>query len=126
LDNSQFARAIARRPSATAGQTVFTYSGEMPGIAVGNAPNILNKSFTITAEIDVPEGGGEGMIVTEGGAGAVMGCTCSKANLYSTTTALCLRSSAAKVRSHSWQASTQLYSTLSMTDRVLPRAGPAC
>ena len=67
LDNSQFARAIARRPSATAGQTVFTYSGEMPGIAVGNAPNILNKSFTITAEIDVPEGGGEGMIVTEGG-----------------------------------------------------------
>ena len=32
LDNSQFQRAIAPRPSATAGQTVFTYSGEMPGI----------------------------------------------------------------------------------------------
>jgi len=67
LDNSSFARAIAPRPSATAGQTVFTYSGQMPGIPTGNAPNILNKSFTITAEVDVPQGGGEGMIVTEGG-----------------------------------------------------------
>jgi arylsulfatase len=67
LDNSSFARAIAPRPSATAGKTVFTYSGQMPGIPTGNAPNILNKSFTITAEVDVPQGGGDGMIVTEGG-----------------------------------------------------------
>jgi arylsulfatase A-like enzyme len=67
LDNSSFARAISPRPSATAGQTVFTYSGVMPGIPTGNAPNILNRSFTITAEVDVPQGGGDGMIVTEGG-----------------------------------------------------------
>jgi arylsulfatase A-like enzyme len=67
LDNSQFARAIAPRPSAVAGQTVFTYSGEMPGIPTGNAPNILNRSFTITAEVEVPQGGGDGMIVTTGG-----------------------------------------------------------
>ena len=67
LDNSQFQRAITPRPSATAGQTVFTYSGEMPGIPTGNAPSILNRSFTITAEVEVPQGGGDGMIVTEGG-----------------------------------------------------------
>jgi hypothetical protein len=67
LDNSQFARAITPRPSATAGQTVFTYSGEMPGIPIGNAPNILNRSYTITAEVEVPQGGGDGMIVTTGG-----------------------------------------------------------
>jgi arylsulfatase len=67
LDNSQFARAIAPRPSATAGQTVFTYSGEMLGIPISNAPSILNKSYTITAEVDVPAGGGDGMIVTTGG-----------------------------------------------------------
>ena len=46
---------------------MFTYSGVMSGIPVGNAPSILNRSFTITAEVDVPEGGGDGMIVTEGG-----------------------------------------------------------
>ena len=28
---------------------------------------MLNTSYTITADIDVPQGGGEGMIVTEGG-----------------------------------------------------------
>jgi arylsulfatase len=67
LDNSQFQRAIEPRPSATAGQTVFTYSGVNPGIPLGNSPSILNKSFTITAEIEVPEGGAEGMIVTAGG-----------------------------------------------------------
>jgi len=67
LDNSQFQRAIAPRPSATAGQTVFTYSGLMPGIPLGNAPGILNRSYTITAEVEVPQGGGDGMIATEGG-----------------------------------------------------------
>jgi hypothetical protein len=67
LDNSSFARAISPRPSATAGQAIFTYSGVMPGIPTGNSPNILNRSFTITAEVDVPQGGGDGMIVTTGG-----------------------------------------------------------
>ena len=67
IDNSQFQRAIAPRPSAMAGKTFFTYIGENPGIPTGNAPSILNKSFTITAEIDVPNGGGDGMIVTDGG-----------------------------------------------------------
>jgi arylsulfatase A-like enzyme len=38
LDNSQFQRAIEPRPSATAGQTVFTYSGVMPGpVQLGEA-----------------------------------------------------------------------------------------
>jgi len=67
LDNSQFARAIAPRPSATAGQTVFTYSGEMACIPASDSPSILNKSFTITAEVEVPQGGGDGILVTMGG-----------------------------------------------------------
>ncbi len=67
LDNSGFARAIAPRPSTVAGKTVFTYTGTNIGIPTGNSPSILNKSFTITAEVDVPQGGGDGMIVTEGG-----------------------------------------------------------
>ena len=58
---------LAPRPSATAGRTVFTYSGENAGIPVGNAPSILDRSYTITAEVDVPQGGGEGMIATLGG-----------------------------------------------------------
>jgi arylsulfatase A-like enzyme len=67
LDNRQFARAVEPRPSTTAGKTVFTYTGVNPGIATSNAPSIIGKSYKITAEVTVPEGGGDGMIVTQGG-----------------------------------------------------------
>ncbi len=67
LDNRGFPRAITPRPSTTAGKSVFSYAGVNSGIPDGNAPNILNRSFSITAEVDVPEGGGDGMLVTEGG-----------------------------------------------------------
>ena len=67
LDNSGFARAVTPRPSATAGKTEFTYVGENVGIPVGNAPSILDRDYTITADITVPKGGAEGMIVTLGG-----------------------------------------------------------
>jgi hypothetical protein len=67
LDNDTFARALAPRPSATAGKTVFTYSGVNAGINSSNAPNILGKSYTITVEVEVPKGGGDGMLATMGG-----------------------------------------------------------
>jgi arylsulfatase len=68
LDASTSARLAAPRPSLVAGRKVFTYSGEpVTGLPNGAAPNLLNTSYTITAEIDVPAGGAEGMIVTEGG-----------------------------------------------------------
>ena len=67
LDNSILPRILAARPSATAGRTVFTYSGEMPGLSPGDAPSLLNRSYAITADVEVPQGGGDGMLVTEGG-----------------------------------------------------------
>src|SRR5207344_2293806 len=67
LDNSGFVRLLTPRPSAVAGRTVFTYVGENAGIPVGNAPSVLDKDFTITAEVTIPEGGASGMIVTMGG-----------------------------------------------------------
>jgi arylsulfatase A-like enzyme len=67
LNNDTFARSLAPRPSATAGKTVFTYSGVNPGINSSNAPNILGRSYSMTAEVDVPQGGGDGMIATMGG-----------------------------------------------------------
>ena len=67
LDNTGFARLLTPRPSAVAGKTVFTYTGENANIPVGNAPSILDRDYTITADITVPPGGAEGMIVTLGG-----------------------------------------------------------
>jgi arylsulfatase A-like enzyme len=67
MDNSAFARLLTPRPSAVAGRTVFTYAGENSGIPVGNAPSILDRDYTISADVTIPEGGAEGMIVTLGG-----------------------------------------------------------
>jgi len=67
LDNSVLPRVLSPKPSYTAGMTTFTYHGILSGIAPSNAPNIIAKSFIITAEVTVPDGGGDGMIVTEGG-----------------------------------------------------------
>jgi arylsulfatase A-like enzyme len=67
LDNSILPRLVTPRPSATAGRDVFTYSGEISGMPPSDAPSILDKSYTITADVEVPEGGGEGMLATLGG-----------------------------------------------------------
>ena len=39
----------------------------MTGLPQGDSPLLLNTSYTITAEIEVPQGGAEGMILTSGG-----------------------------------------------------------
>ena len=67
LDASALERFITPRPSIVAGRDVFTYTRPIVGIPQGTAPSILNRSFTITADIEVPADGGEGMLVTAGG-----------------------------------------------------------
>ena len=67
LDASVAGRIVAPRPNITAGRTEFTYTHPMVGLPQGDSPSLLNTSYTITADIDVPEGGGEGMILTSGG-----------------------------------------------------------
>jgi arylsulfatase len=67
LDNSVLPRIITPRPSATAGRTVFSYSGENLGIPVANAPSLLNRDYKITADITIPRTGAQGMIATMGG-----------------------------------------------------------
>jgi len=67
LDASVAARVIAPRPNITAGRTDFVYTSPMVGLPQGDSPLLLNTSYTITADITVPEDGAEGMILTSGG-----------------------------------------------------------
>ena len=67
LDAAKFTRLVAPRPNLTAGRSVFTYSGEMIGTPNGDAPSVLAASYNIKAEVVIPEGGAEGMLVTQGG-----------------------------------------------------------
>lgn len=81
LDNSSLTRWNTPRPSLTAGRTLFTYKGGLTGVPNSGAPNILGKSYTITAEVTIPEGGAEGMIVTDGGRFGGYGLFLSKGEL---------------------------------------------
>ena len=67
LDDSVVARLITPRPSITAGRSEFTWTQPMTGTPNGDAPSILNSSYNFKAEIEVPQGGAEGMIITQGG-----------------------------------------------------------
>jgi arylsulfatase len=67
LDASVAARIVAPRPNITAGRSEFVYTRPMVGLPQGDSPLLLNTSYTITADIEVPQGGAEGMILTSGG-----------------------------------------------------------
>ncbi len=67
MDASVAARIVAPRPNITAGRTEFVYTKPMVGLPQGDSPMLLDCSYTITADIEVPAGGAEGMILTSGG-----------------------------------------------------------
>ncbi len=46
-------------------QTQFTYYSDVQNVASGMIPRIFNHSYTITAELEIPQGGAEGVIVAE-------------------------------------------------------------
>ena len=67
LDASVASRIIAPRPNITAGRSQFVYTHPMTGLPQGDSPLLLDCSYNIKADIEVPQGGAEGMILTSGG-----------------------------------------------------------
>ena len=68
IDNSKVERLDVRnRPSLTRGRTEFTYYDGMIRIPEGSAPNLKNKSFGISAVVEIPNEGAEGVLMTQGG-----------------------------------------------------------
>jgi arylsulfatase len=67
LNNQILSVFHSKRPGPTAGRSDFTYVGEVSNIPWGGAPSLLNRSYTITADVVIPPGGAEGMLVTQGG-----------------------------------------------------------
>ncbi|MDX1962252.1 MAG: arylsulfatase [Pirellulales bacterium] len=67
LDSTVATRLITPRPSITAGRNVFTWKRPLTGTPNGDAPSILNSSYKFVAEIEVPENGASGVLITQGG-----------------------------------------------------------
>ncbi len=68
IDNSKVIRFdISNRPSLTEGRTKFTYYAGMKRIPEGSAPDLKNRDWTISADIETDSDNSEGMIITQGG-----------------------------------------------------------
>ena len=50
------------RPSPTAGRTSFTYYPGVTALPGGSAPNLLNKSWTVAADLEIPKGAVDGVV----------------------------------------------------------------
>jgi arylsulfatase len=55
------------RPNLTRGRSEFTYYPGMLRIPEATAPNVRNTSYSVIAEVEVPEGGANGVLATQGG-----------------------------------------------------------
>lgn len=58
---------VENRPSFTADRTKFTYYPGTVSIPEGSAPNLKNRSFSITADVELAENNAQGIILTQGG-----------------------------------------------------------
>jgi arylsulfatase len=68
LDSSFADRADpAIRPSLTRGRNDFVYYDGMIRIPEGTSPDVKNKSYSMTADVDIPDGGANGVLGTLGG-----------------------------------------------------------
>jgi len=67
LNASQVAVLTIERPGPAAGRKQFVYTTPNTSNQFAVAPSILNRPYTITAEIEVPQGGANGALVTQGG-----------------------------------------------------------
>ena len=63
----RFVPTLAGRPSLMWGRTSVTLYPGMSAMLENATLDIKNRSHTITAEIEVPHGGGEGVIIAQGG-----------------------------------------------------------
>jgi arylsulfatase len=68
LDDSNIDRFdVANRPSLTAGRDTFTWYEGMTRNPEGSSPDLKNRSWVLEAEVEIPEGGAEGLLFTQGG-----------------------------------------------------------
>ncbi|GMW07026.1 MAG: arylsulfatase [Nevskiales bacterium] len=70
MDDRVFERldgAAVGRPDLMGGRKSITLSEGMTGMMEAAFPNVKNRSKTLTAEIEVPAGGGNGTLIAQGG-----------------------------------------------------------
>jgi arylsulfatase len=67
LDGSSIERLATPRPQMSAPRDVYVYYPGTGEIEAANAVDIRNRSYSITAEVVIPKGGAQGVLLADGG-----------------------------------------------------------
>jgi arylsulfatase A-like enzyme len=68
IDGSGLARMVSEKPLIAAPRDEFTYYPNTESVPFFAGPRVLNRAHTITAHVDIPDGGAEGVLLAQGSA----------------------------------------------------------
>ncbi|HEY2172926.1 MAG TPA: arylsulfatase, partial [Mycobacteriales bacterium] len=66
IDGSAITRIMTERPAISEDRTSYTLRPETQTIPPAASPKVLNRKHAITADVEIPEGGAEGVLVCQG------------------------------------------------------------
>ena len=125
LDNEVLARALTRDQARLQAGPYSLTRGKCLALPGGSAASTLGKSYSITAEVEIPPGGAEGMINTNGGRFGGYGLYLVKGKPVFTYVQLTTERFRWEVQTLSRPASTPSYLTSNTTAPVSAKAAPA-
>jgi arylsulfatase len=67
IDSRGVLRFVDERPKISVDRTQFTvYPGTQP-VPTNAIPSLLNRPYSVTADVEIPKGGAEGVLLSQGG-----------------------------------------------------------
>ena len=66
IDGSGLARMVAEKPAAAPPRDRYTYIPNTQSVPFFAGPRVLNRPHCITATVDIPDGGAEGVLLSQG------------------------------------------------------------
>jgi len=67
LDGTVFQRLVAERPRITRERDQYVFYPDLSVVPFGNTPMLFNRPHSITADVRIPAGGAEGVLLAQGG-----------------------------------------------------------
>ena len=67
IDGSVFERSVAERPQLTKERSQYVFYPDLSIVPIGTAPKLFNRPHSITADVTIPDGGAEGVLLAQGG-----------------------------------------------------------
>jgi hypothetical protein len=68
VDGSGLQRMLAEKPLAAAARNSYTYMPNTQSVPFFAGPRVLNRPHSITADVEIPEAGAEGVLLSQGSA----------------------------------------------------------